>query len=148
MTEIGLLTVEKVTTDAQLVEVHRIRKLVFIIEQNVPWDREYDEFEGSSQHFLAMMDGRPVGCGRIRPYGKDMKLERLAVIKEYRKKGIGKVIMKVLEEEAMKHSPRELVLHSQVSAMGFYRSCGYTERGVTFLDAGIDHMEMIKEGIQ
>ena len=139
------LTIRSVEEPQQLEEVHRIREIVFIKEQNVPRDREYDEFEDQSTHFLACIDGNPVGCGRIRSYGESVKIERLAVLKEFRKMGVGTSIMKRLEEEAMKLDPMELILHSQVSAMDFYRSCGFRERGKVFLDAGIDHMEMYKE---
>ena len=139
------IEVEKVTTPQQLDEVHRIRETVFIIEQNVPHDREYDEFEDDSIHFLARIGIHPVGCGRIRTYGRSVKLERVAVLRDHRRKGVGTAIMKALEEEAMKHHPSELILNSQVSAMDFYRSCGYSERGGVFLDAGIEHMEMYRE---
>jgi predicted GNAT family N-acyltransferase len=140
-----MITIERVSDEDQLEEVHRIREIVFIREQNVPRNREYDEFEETSTHFLASIDGRPAGCGRIRLLGESVKIERLAVLREYRKMGVGTLIMKVLEKEAMRYSPMEIILHSQVSAMDFYRSCGYRERGKIFPDAGIDHMEMFKE---
>lgn len=139
------MSIEKVETEKKLEEVHLIREIVFIREQKVPRNREYDEFEEGSLHFLARIDGKPVGCGRIRSYGKSVKIERLAVLKDHRGKGVGTSIMKRMEEEALKRDPEELILHSQVIAMDFYRSCGYRERGKVFLDAGIDHMEMFKE---
>jgi predicted GNAT family N-acyltransferase len=139
------LTIEKVETQKQLEEVHSIREIVFIEEQNVPRDREYDEFEDKSTHFLARIDRQAVGCGRIRPYGESIKIERLAVLKDHRNRGIGTSIMRKLEEEALKSDPEELILHSQVTAVDFYRSCGYRERGKLFLDAGIDHIEMFRE---
>lgn len=127
-----------------LERVHMIREEVFIREQNVPKEREYDEFEDESVHFLALMAGKSSGCIRYRLKGASVKIERLAVLRQYRKMGIGRALMMHVESVSMMHSPEEFVLHSQLTAVPFYRKMGYTERGPVFKDAGIDHVEMYK----
>jgi predicted GNAT family N-acyltransferase len=111
----------------------------------VPRDREYDGFENVSVHYLAMFQGRSIGCVRYRPYGKDIKIERLAVLKDFRNMGAGRALMEYVENEALDTEPEKYVLHSQVSAIPFYEKCGYHAEGPVFQDAFIDHREMIKE---
>ncbi len=141
----GMIEIFKVDSPAILGEVHRIRELVFIIEQNVPTNREYDEFEDVAVHFLAYLDNVPVGCIRYRHYGENVKIERLAVIREHRGRGIGKALMDHVEKGSMVLGPKEYVLHSQLAVLDFYVGCGYRTRGPVFLDADIDHREMYKE---
>lgn len=124
--------------------VQRIRNDVFIREQKVPSDREYDEFENLSVYYLAFLNDRPAGCIRYRKVGSKVKLERLAVLKEMRGRGIGKALMKYAERDALEDRTTEFILNSQLYAMGFYEKCGYRARGGIFLDAGIEHREMHK----
>ena len=138
------LNIIEVKTEEQLDAVHRIREIVFIIEQNVPRDREYDEYEDSSVHFLAYWGGKPVACIRYRLLGNKVKIERLAVLKEMRGKGIGLKLMKHVEKVSAIHEPLEYTLGSQLYAMEFYEKCGYIPRGPVFLDAFIEHREMYK----
>ncbi|OYT42873.1 GNAT family N-acetyltransferase [Thermoplasmatales archaeon ex4484_6] len=138
------LEIMKANGGELLGSVHMIREEVFIREQNVPREREYDEFEDESVHFLALMDGKPAGCIRYRLKRACVKIERLAVLRQYRKKRIGRALMKYVESVSIVHSPDEFVLHSQLTAVPFYRKMGYAERGPVFKDAGIDHVEMYK----
>ena len=138
------LKIVMVDNDKELDLVHRIREEVFILEQSVPRNREYDEFEVSSVHFLAYLDGKPAGCIRYRKTGDRIKLERLAVLKDMRGKGIGKALMNHVERESIDRNSSEFVLNSQLYAMNFYEKCGYRARGGIFLDADIEHREMYK----
>ena len=139
------LTIVKVGDEDELALVHHIREVVFIEEQNVPRDREYDEYEEGSIHFLAYADGDPAGCIRYRRSGDRIKLERLAVLKEFRGRGIGKALMDYVEKRSSDDTTTEFVLNSQLHAMEFYEKCGYKARGGIFLDADIEHREMFKK---
>jgi predicted GNAT family N-acyltransferase len=138
------LEIIEVATKDQLEIVHLIREIVFIKEQNVPRDREYDEFEDLSIHFLAYRNKEPAGCIRYRMVEKKVKLERLAVLKEYRGMGIGRALMDHVEMDSQRYIPAEYVLGSQLYAVEFYKRCGYESRGEVFLDANIEHIEMFK----
>lgn len=85
--------VKVVETDEELMDAFSVRKKVFIDEQNVSEEEEIDQFESSSTHFVAYENGQPIGAGRFRELDGYGKVERICVLKEYRKSGAGKAIM-------------------------------------------------------
>lgn len=127
-----------------LEKVHSIREEVFIVEQKVPHDREYDEFEDVSFHYLALIGDEPAGCVRYRSKVDLAKIERLAVLGKYRGRGVGKMLMEHVENAAVRAGHKGFVLNSQCVAIPFYEECGYEAIGPIFLDAGIEHREMRK----
>ena len=84
-----MIKVIKVISGADLESVFNIREAVFVKEQEVPQEEEYDDFEESSTHFLAMVGNEPAGTARWRTTDKGIKLERFAVLKSFRGKGVG-----------------------------------------------------------
>ena len=86
-------TVEKITTEEGLKAAFQIRELVFVVEQEVDASEEYDEFEDSSIHFLAKLDGVPVGTARWRFTSNGVKMERFAVLQEARGQGVGQALV-------------------------------------------------------
>jgi predicted GNAT family N-acyltransferase len=118
-----------------------IRKKVFVQEQKVDPQLEYDEHEKEATHYLAFYHDIPVGTARWRKTPKGIKLERFAVLPEYRNKGIGDVLVqKVLEDVLpLNHS---VYLHSQLKACSLYRRNGFVEEGDIFVEAGIEHYKM------
>ncbi|MEY3564095.1 MAG: hypothetical protein RJA23_265 [Bacteroidota bacterium] len=86
-------TVEKITTEEGLQAAFQIRELVFVVEQEVDASEEYDEFEDSSIHFLAKLDGAPVGTARWRFTANGVKMERFAVLQEARGQGVGQALV-------------------------------------------------------
>lgn len=137
------LNVRLIKNKKELDKVHKIREIVFIEEQKVPKELEYDEYESSSTHIIAFYDEKAIGAGRIR-IKKDnrIKLERIAVLKEYRGKNVGKAIMDFMVNYSKKKIPKEIYLHGQFYAIKFYEKCGFKVRGKPFGEAGIEHIEM------
>ncbi|PXW86127.1 putative GNAT family N-acyltransferase [Nitrosomonas sp. Nm84] len=118
-----------------------IRTAVFIHEQRVPEELEWDEFDIISTHVLAFnADGQPVGTVRLLPDGH---IGRMAVLKEWRGIGIGRAMMlKVLEEVSNRGIPKA-ILNAQTAAVRFYEKFGFQAHGKEFMDAGIPHVKMI-----
>ena len=127
-----------------------IRRAVFIKEQNVPEELEWDEDDARSTHFLAYIDDpvvgtRDIACARLTPDGK---LGRMAVLQPYRNSGIGYRLLQHIIDYARDRSYPSLYMHAQTSAMGFYEKAGFTARGEVFQEAGIPHCEMVlKPGV-
>lgn len=118
-----------------------IRHDVFVIEQNVPVELEWDGLDDTAIHVLATDNtDKPVGTGRLLRTGQ---IGRMAVLKEYRDQGIGGSILELLVNTAIEKGVDNLFLNSQVEAIGFYRRFGFMEQGDIFLEAGIEHKKMI-----
>ena len=139
------LIVKKVRSKSELEKVINIRKKVFIVEQKVPYEIEIDGFDEESEHFLAYLDGKPIGCGRIRKNKDYFKLERIAILKEYRNKKYGEKITNYLISYCKGKNKKQIRLHSQLKVVDFYKKFGFIPIGNTFLEAGIKHIEMYKD---
>lgn len=139
------LQVEKITNKEELDEVFAIREKVFVIEQEVDPTEEYDEFEETSIHFLAKLDGVPVGTARWRFTSNGVKLERFAVLKETRGKGVGQGLVEaVLKDIASNnHTKGKLkYLHAQLQAVPLYTKFGFEKVGDIFEECNILHYKM------
>lgn len=133
-------------TEKQLNDAFFVRKEVFVKEQHVPEEEEIDQFEDTSEHIVIYDDGQPVGAGRWRLKDGHGKLERICVMKSHRSLGVGAIIMQALEKAAAAKGADSFILHAQTQAVPFYEKQGYrVTSGEEFLDAGIPHLEMIKE---
>ena len=117
----------------------RIRFAVFVEEQGVPADLEMDDMDAKCIHALAYGDGRAVATGRLLPDGH---LGRMAVLKEWRGRGAGRAILRQLIDAARARGDREVLLSSQVHALGFYRAEGFAPEGAVYEEAGIPHQAM------
>lgn len=124
-----------------------IRRKVFVIGQHVPEEDEVDEYEHASHHFLALLDGEPAGAARWRLKDEDIKLERFAVLEEFRGRGIGSALVeKVLESISSTHPKgSRLLLHSQLPAITLYSKYGFKEEGDLFDECGIMHRTMTRK---
>ena len=138
------LKVFKITTIAEFCGAVSIRLNVFEIEQGIPCDIEIDEYDKTADHFLAVIDDTPVGCSRMIYKQDTVKLGRIAVLKEYRKHGIGKALCDFMIEEARLKGCKKAILGAQIQAAGFYEKVGFTPYGEIFLEGGIDHINMMK----
>jgi predicted GNAT family N-acyltransferase len=145
------LDLRLVATQAELDQCLRVRRAVFIEEQGVPPDEEYDEHDGdparatSTVHVLGRLDGRPVATGRLlldTPPGENVHIGRVAVLRELRRRGHGAAVMEALQAEARRRGLLGITLAAQTHAIPFYERLGYVARGDIFLDAGIDHRWM------
>ncbi|MFG2821301.1 GNAT family N-acetyltransferase [Kitasatospora sp. NPDC048365] len=141
--------------DERLEQVRAVRREVFVEEQAVPEELEYDAYDATSVHLLALgEDGTPLGTGRLihgpqaleLTGGKDGRvlLGRLAVVKAARGTGLGARLVRAIEQAGREHGGTELELHAQVQALGFYERLGYTAEGPVYDDAGIPHRTMTR----
>ena len=120
-------------------EAKRIRFTVFVEEQGVPPELEMDENDANSVHALAYGDGRAIATGRLLPDGH---IGRMAVLKEWRGRGVGRAILRRLIDAARERGHREVLLSAQVHALGFYRAEGFAPEGPVYEEAGIAHQAM------
>ena len=118
-----------------------LRRRVFIEEQQVPEELEWDGEDAQALHFLAMIEGQPVGCARLLPDGH---IGRMAVLKAWRGRGAGRRLMKVILMEAERLRLGHLFLNAQTRAVGFYLKYGFNQVGGEFPDARIPHVRMEK----
>lgn len=140
------LTIDVFDYPGRIEECFSIRRRVFIDEQDVTEREEIDGLDPECVHLLAELDGQPVGTARLRDGGaKKAKAERVAVLREYRRSGVGRALMLALEEEAGKRGFEQVFLGAQLSALDFYESNGYVVEGEEFLDARIRHRWMRKK---
>lgn len=139
------MTVTIVSDKNQLEDAFSVRKKVFVEEQMVPLEEEIDQFEDTATHFVLYKEGKPAGAGRFRVVDGYGKVERICVLKEARKSGAGKEIMKQIEKFATDKGLEKLKLNAQTHAIPFYEGLGYEVVSDEFLDAGIPHKTMIKK---
>ncbi|RJX37829.1 GNAT family N-acetyltransferase [Paenibacillus pinisoli] len=140
-----MVTTERVESKEQLDEAYRIRMEVFVNEQGVSPDVEIDEHEEDAIHVLVKYNGEPAGAGRIRVVEGMAKLERICVLAQFRKHGIGAAVMEELEEVAREADLPKAKLHAQTQAAGFYERLGYKADSDEFMEEGIPHIRMIKK---
>ncbi|HLW21014.1 MAG TPA: GNAT family N-acetyltransferase [Cyclobacteriaceae bacterium] len=142
-----MIKVIKVISGADLESVFSIREAVFVKEQEVPQEEEYDDFEGSSTHFLAMVGNEPAGTARWRTTDKGIKLERFAVLKSFRGMGVGQALVKTVLEDIMlqpENKRKLLYLHAQLPAVPLYAKFGFIKEGEQFMECNIAHYAMKK----
>ncbi|MFI6576564.1 GNAT family N-acetyltransferase [Nocardiopsis sp. NPDC050513] len=123
-----------------------IRGAVFVSEQQVPIEEEWDERDATADHLLALVDGVPVGTVRLVDQGGGVGvLGRLAVLPKGRGTGTGVALVRAVEDRARERGLTTVELHAQTHALGFYERLGYTAHGAEFLDAGIPHLHMVRD---
>jgi predicted GNAT family N-acyltransferase len=117
-----------------------IREAVFIREQGIPAELEWDGSDESCRHALALSHkGDAIGCGRMLPNGH---IGRISVLPQWRKQKVGTAIMEALLDYARAHDYQQVDVDAQTYALPFYRSFGFTEQGDEFMDAGLPHIKM------
>lgn len=135
-----------------LAAVFVIRGAVFVAEQEVPIEEEWDDRDPAADQFVALLDGVPVGTVRLVEQGAadggtggpSGLLGRLAVLPKGRGSGTGAALVRAVEERARERGFSSVELHAQTHALGFYERLGYTAHGEEFLDAGIPHLHMVR----
>ncbi|WP_078549384.1 GNAT family N-acetyltransferase [Litchfieldia alkalitelluris] len=137
-----------ITNKNELESAFEIRKKVFVEEQGVPLEDEFDQFdhlEADCKHILVSQENEAVGTGRIR-YVDDLgKLERICILLTHRKQGIGNIIIRTLEEIALERGVNKVKLHAQTHAENFYKKLGYETMSDVFIEDGIPHIIMAKK---
>jgi len=131
----------KITDLAGLEKAFTIRRVVFVLEQNCPPDLEV-EFDELSTHFLATVDGVPAGASRWRKTENGYKLERFAVLKQFRGQGVGHALVAAVLADLPKDADY-IYLHAQLDAIGLYERFNFVKSGPQFEEAGIQHFKMV-----
>lgn len=125
----------------EAVALRDIRTAVFIYEQQVPEDLEWDEFDPVSLHVLALnSNDQPIGTARLLPDGH---IGRMAVLREWRGKGIGSAMLQRILEESSHRGMQKAMLNAQIAAIKFYEKFGFQVSGEEFMEAEIPHIKMI-----
>lgn len=120
-----------------------VRRTVFIQEQQVPEELEWEEADASALHVLALDgDGHAIGTGRLLQARGMGHIGRMAVLREWRGQGVGAAILNALIAAARERGLAEVMLNAQTHALGFYARSGFVAEGDEFPDAGIPHRRM------
>ena len=139
-------TVEICDWSVQQTELSKIRYTVFVEEQKVPPEIEQDELDAVSVHAIARdSSGNPIGTGRLILQAPLPRIGRMAVLKPWRRAGVGAAILDVLCRAATQGGHAEVMLHAQTHATPFYFKRGFLSHGPEFAEAGIPHQEMRKK---
>lgn len=137
------LLVNKIKNKEELEKAFAIRKKVFVEEQDCPPELEWEN-EEESIHFLAELNGVPCGACRWRKTDKGYKLERFAVLKEFRGKRIGQALVAAALDD-LPANANYIYLNAQIHALPLYARFGFIAEGEQFDEAGIPHMKMVKK---
>lgn len=148
----GEVEVKLAETEAELEGAINVRMQVFVVEQQIPAELELDAADATAAHAVALHRGRIIGAGRLviedgepGQAGGAGRIGRMAVDRAWRRRGVGRQILRFLEGEARRRGLNHCVLHAQEYVKGFYAGLGYQERGAVFLEVEIPHIEMWKE---
>ncbi|MGI4832745.1 MAG: GNAT family N-acetyltransferase [Janthinobacterium lividum] len=142
-----MTTVEKVTDLRDLDAAFSIREKVFVQEQHVPADDEYDQHDrtATTRHYLARYQGQPAGAARWRPTAGGVKLERFAVLPAFRGLGVGEALVHQVLADVRAEAPgaAPVYLHAQLRAIPLYERTGFAKVGELFEECDIQHYKMV-----
>ncbi|HEY0289871.1 MAG TPA: GNAT family N-acetyltransferase [Pseudomonas sp.] len=122
-------------------DIRRIRETVFIAEQSIPPELEWDAEDASALHFLALEGDFPIGTARLLPDGE---IGRLSVLKDWRGLNVGDALLNAVIAEAEHRDLQQQKLSAQVYATAFYERFGFTVVSDEFLEAGLPHVDMVR----
>jgi ElaA protein len=137
-----MVRIRRVSSQQQLKRAFAIRMRVFVREQGVPADMELDRDDARATHLLSMIPGKAVGTARIVIGRGNAKIGRMAVLKRFRRKGVGTKLLKRAIVTAETLGAKKIYLHAQVPVIGFYETMGFRCAGAVFDEAGIPHRKM------
>ena len=123
-------------------EIRRIRETVFVAEQSVPPELEWDADDQGAVHFLALEGDFPIGTARLLPDGH---VGRVSVLKDWRGLKVGDALMHAVILDAEKCGLKQQMLSAQVQATAFYERLGFRIVSEEFLEAGIPHVDMVRD---
>ena len=134
------------TWQAAEAPLRAIRSRVFIQEQNVPEHLEWDGADAQAVHAVAQDSaGQAIGTARLLLHGEHAHIGRMAVVPEWRGRGVGSALLACVIAAAQAHGARGAFLNAQTSAVPFYLRAGFALEGAEFLDAGIPHRRMTRQ---
>lgn len=139
------VTVEQVVSESDFAICMAIRMEVFVFEQNVPAEEEWDAYDKTSTHFFARSDGKPCATARLREYEGAAKIERMAVRKNVRGQHVGDALLNYVMEHARSKGFTRALISAQTHAIPFYEKLGFTVASDEYMEAGIPHKAMTRE---
>lgn len=125
-------------------QVMPIRHEIFIKEQKVPEELEWDEFDQGALHAIIKKDDEVIGAARLIIDNTIARIGRMAIKREFRGQGIGQEMLEALVTKSLELDVSLIKLHAQVHAVSFYAKLGFVAHGEIFSEAGIDHVNMQK----
>ena len=135
-----------VTGEVELQEAFEVRRQVFVREQDIPEELVFDGHDGEALHVVVKDGKRVIGSARIQFLSNNQaKLERMAILKRYRRKGIGREMLLFLDAVWKDKQVQQVIIHAQLEVVPFYKLCGFDELGLPFREAGIKHIKMRKQ---
>jgi predicted GNAT family N-acyltransferase len=135
-----------VAGDVELQESFEVRRQVFVREQGISEDLVFNGHDNEALHMVVKDGERVIGSARVKFLaGNQAKLERMAVLKRYRRKGIGKEMLLFLDTVWKDKQVQQIIIHAQLEVVPFYKLCGFDELGLPFREAGIEHIKMRKQ---
>ncbi|MGG0177176.1 GNAT family N-acetyltransferase [Gottfriedia acidiceleris] len=129
-------------TDEEIKDALKVRVEVFVEEQQISRDLEFDGLDEECIHFVSYDREQPIAAGRLRLIESTGKVQRICVLNDYRGKKIGNEIMYLIHKTAKEKGLDQLILHAQESAIPFYEKLGYKISSEIFFEADIPHAEM------
>lgn len=133
------MTIHQVTWSQAEPQLRAVRTVVFIDEQSVTPEYEWDDIDASAVHLLAMAENQAIACLRIIEY---TKIGRMAVLKEWRGRGVGTRLLKMAIEICRQHGSKCVKLSAQTHAIGFYEKAGFVQVSDEYCDVDIPHVDM------
>lgn len=134
-----------VTGDVELQEAFEVRRQVFVREQGISEDLVFDGHDREALHMVVKDGERVIGSARVQFLaGNQAKLERMAILERYRRKGIGKEMLLFLDAVWKDKQVQQVIIHAQLEVVPFYKLYGFDELGLPFREAGIKHIKMRK----
>ena len=135
---------KEIETISEFIDAIRIRVDVFIKEQKCEPGWEPDEEDKNSKQYIAIVDGKIVSTARMRETGdNEIKIERMATIKEFRNKGITKGLVEFIVDSVKDLNPKKIWMQGQVQAQKFYGKCGFEAVSKDYVLYGIPHIDMV-----
>jgi len=139
------LSYKLVSSDRELKGTFEVRKRVFVEEQGILDSLVFDDHDREALHMVVKDGQRVIGTARVIFLNANQaKLERMAILEPFRRRGIGKKIISFLDEELRNRQIQLVVLHAQSGVVEFYKLCGFDELGLPFWEVGIKHVKMQK----
>ena len=135
-----------VTGGVELQEAFEVRRQVFVREQSISEDLVFDGHDREALHMVVKDGERVIGSARVQFLTDNQaKLERMAILERYRRKGIGKEMLLFLDTVWKDKQMQQVIIHAQLEVVPFYKLCGFDELGLPFREAGIKHIKMRKQ---
>ncbi|MGL4909166.1 MAG: GNAT family N-acetyltransferase [Bacteroidales bacterium] len=131
-------------TSLTLQKVLFVRGIVFCEEQGIAYEEDIDGCDEVATHVLVTIDNEPIGAARLRVFDNYAKMERIAVRKSYRGRGVGKQLLAFMLNYLERLQCAKVKIHAQAYLLEFYQSFGFVASGEMFLEASIEHYYMEK----